>query len=227
MQNLAIPCKTPVIAGRFPLLLVRTPHPGRCTDSLSSCEREIAVCQSSGSVVADQAATSIVRTPGGSPPISICAAMSSPEKFTATSTAASAPATEYARTRSAGLAWADTGLRVADVDGYRCDAAWGVQERAPGFWAQWRAELQRIRPVCCCWRSRRRGHVRARRQQLRWRLGPGGDRGARPAPRGGAEQNPAPAASAVRRVNVRSVTRARIPLAQLVAATFSNTAAIP
>jgi cyclomaltodextrinase len=37
-------------------------------------------------------------------------------------------------------------IRVADVDGFRCDAAWGVQERAPDFWAQWRAELQRIRP---------------------------------------------------------------------------------
>jgi cyclomaltodextrinase / maltogenic alpha-amylase / neopullulanase len=37
-------------------------------------------------------------------------------------------------------------LREADVDGFRCDAAWGVQERRPEFWAQWRAELQRIRP---------------------------------------------------------------------------------
>lgn len=37
-------------------------------------------------------------------------------------------------------------LREADVDGFRCDAAWGVQERNPDFWAQWRAELQRIRP---------------------------------------------------------------------------------
>jgi cyclomaltodextrinase / maltogenic alpha-amylase / neopullulanase len=37
-------------------------------------------------------------------------------------------------------------LRSADVDGFRCDAAWGVQERRPEFWAQWRAELQRIRP---------------------------------------------------------------------------------
>jgi cyclomaltodextrinase / maltogenic alpha-amylase / neopullulanase len=37
-------------------------------------------------------------------------------------------------------------LREAGVDGFRCDAAWGVQERNPAFWAQWRAELQRIRP---------------------------------------------------------------------------------
>jgi cyclomaltodextrinase / maltogenic alpha-amylase / neopullulanase len=37
-------------------------------------------------------------------------------------------------------------LRSADVDGFRCDAAWGVQERRPDFWAQWRGELQRIRP---------------------------------------------------------------------------------
>jgi cyclomaltodextrinase len=37
-------------------------------------------------------------------------------------------------------------VRVADVDGFRCDAAWAVQERAPDFWAQWRAELKRIRP---------------------------------------------------------------------------------
>jgi cyclomaltodextrinase / maltogenic alpha-amylase / neopullulanase len=37
-------------------------------------------------------------------------------------------------------------LREAGVDGFRCDAAWGVQERNPEFWAQWRAELQRIRP---------------------------------------------------------------------------------
>ncbi len=37
-------------------------------------------------------------------------------------------------------------LREAGVDGFRCDAAWGVQERNPEFWGQWRAELQRIRP---------------------------------------------------------------------------------
>ena len=37
-------------------------------------------------------------------------------------------------------------LREAGVDGFRCDAAWGVQERSPEFWTAWRAELQRIRP---------------------------------------------------------------------------------
>jgi glycosidase len=37
-------------------------------------------------------------------------------------------------------------VRVADIDGFRCDAAWGVQERAPDFWPTWCAELKRIRP---------------------------------------------------------------------------------
>lgn len=37
-------------------------------------------------------------------------------------------------------------LREADVDGFRCDAAWGVAERSPGFWAQWCNEVRRIRP---------------------------------------------------------------------------------
>jgi cyclomaltodextrinase / maltogenic alpha-amylase / neopullulanase len=37
-------------------------------------------------------------------------------------------------------------LREANVDGFRCDAAWGVGGRAPGFWAEWTAEVRRIRP---------------------------------------------------------------------------------
>lgn len=37
-------------------------------------------------------------------------------------------------------------LREAGVDGFRCDAAWGVRERNAEFWEQWREELQRIRP---------------------------------------------------------------------------------
>ncbi len=41
-----------------------------------------------------------------------------------------------------GLYW----LQVADVDGFRCDAAWGVRQRRPEFWAQWQADLRRIRP---------------------------------------------------------------------------------
>jgi glycosidase len=30
------------------------------------------------------------------------------------------------------------------IDGFRVDAAWAVRERAPEFWARWRAELKRI-----------------------------------------------------------------------------------
>jgi cyclomaltodextrinase len=37
-------------------------------------------------------------------------------------------------------------LREAGVDGFRCDAAWGVSERAPGFWSEWADEVRRIRP---------------------------------------------------------------------------------
>jgi glycosidase len=37
-------------------------------------------------------------------------------------------------------------LREANVDGFRCDAAWGVQERRPGFWLEWQRELRRIKP---------------------------------------------------------------------------------
>jgi len=33
-----------------------------------------------------------------------------------------------------------------DVDGFRCDAAWGVQARWGQFWADWRAELKTLKP---------------------------------------------------------------------------------
>jgi cyclomaltodextrinase len=35
---------------------------------------------------------------------------------------------------------------VGGVDGYRVDAAWGVRERTPAFYAGWVEELRRIRP---------------------------------------------------------------------------------
>jgi cyclomaltodextrinase / maltogenic alpha-amylase / neopullulanase len=53
---------------------------------------------------------------------------------------------ENAEVRRMATAVAVYWLREAGVDGFRCDAAWGVQERDPEFWVQWRAELQRIRP---------------------------------------------------------------------------------
>ncbi|MDK9700508.1 MAG: alpha-amylase family glycosyl hydrolase, partial [bacterium] len=34
------------------------------------------------------------------------------------------------------------------VDGYRCDVAWGPQNRNSNFWIQWRNELKKIRPDC-------------------------------------------------------------------------------
>jgi cyclomaltodextrinase / maltogenic alpha-amylase / neopullulanase len=37
-------------------------------------------------------------------------------------------------------------VREFDVDGFRVDACWGVQERRPGFWPEWRRELKRIKP---------------------------------------------------------------------------------
>ncbi|MBU1920540.1 T9SS type A sorting domain-containing protein, partial [bacterium] len=33
-----------------------------------------------------------------------------------------------------------------DVDGFRCDVAWGVQQRHDDFWVDWRERLKRIRP---------------------------------------------------------------------------------
>jgi glycosidase len=37
-------------------------------------------------------------------------------------------------------------VRDFDVDGFRVDACWGVQERKPDFWPRWRRELKRIKP---------------------------------------------------------------------------------
>ncbi|HEV7369918.1 alpha-amylase family glycosyl hydrolase [Arenibaculum sp.] len=37
-------------------------------------------------------------------------------------------------------------VREFGIDGFRVDASWGVQERAPEFWPHWRAELKRIDP---------------------------------------------------------------------------------
>ena len=37
-------------------------------------------------------------------------------------------------------------IEAFDVDGYRCDVAWGVMQRTPQFWAQWRRELKEIKP---------------------------------------------------------------------------------
>lgn len=37
-------------------------------------------------------------------------------------------------------------VREFDVDGFRVDACWGVQQRRPDFWPQWRRELKRIKP---------------------------------------------------------------------------------
>lgn len=37
-------------------------------------------------------------------------------------------------------------VRDFDVDGFRVDACWGVQQRRPDFWAEWRRELKRIKP---------------------------------------------------------------------------------
>ncbi|MBK8127908.1 MAG: T9SS type A sorting domain-containing protein [bacterium] len=33
-----------------------------------------------------------------------------------------------------------------DIDGYRCDVAWGPMERSPQFWVDWRRELKKIKP---------------------------------------------------------------------------------
>ncbi|MCB2210633.1 T9SS type A sorting domain-containing protein [bacterium] len=39
-------------------------------------------------------------------------------------------------------------IQEYDVDGYRCDVAWGVQERNPNFWPDWRTALKTIKPEC-------------------------------------------------------------------------------
>jgi cyclomaltodextrinase / maltogenic alpha-amylase / neopullulanase len=37
-------------------------------------------------------------------------------------------------------------VREFDVDGFRVDVAWGIRERRPEFWMEWRHELKRIKP---------------------------------------------------------------------------------
>jgi cyclomaltodextrinase / maltogenic alpha-amylase / neopullulanase len=37
-------------------------------------------------------------------------------------------------------------VREFDIDGYRIDVAWGIRERRPDFWMEWRHELKRIKP---------------------------------------------------------------------------------
>ncbi len=37
-------------------------------------------------------------------------------------------------------------IREFDVDGFRVDAAWGIKRRRPDYWAEWRAEMKRIKP---------------------------------------------------------------------------------
>jgi glycosidase len=37
-------------------------------------------------------------------------------------------------------------IREFDVDGFRVDAAWGIERRAPDYWPEWRTELKRIKP---------------------------------------------------------------------------------
>ncbi|MFZ5434711.1 MAG: alpha-amylase family glycosyl hydrolase, partial [Calditrichota bacterium] len=35
-----------------------------------------------------------------------------------------------------------------DIDGYRCDVAWGPQQRSPQFWVDWRRALKTVKPEC-------------------------------------------------------------------------------
>ena len=37
-------------------------------------------------------------------------------------------------------------VKEFDIDGYRCDVAWGVEERNTQFWQEWRAALKNIKP---------------------------------------------------------------------------------
>ena len=37
-------------------------------------------------------------------------------------------------------------IRECDIDGFRVDAAWGIQQRRPDFWPQWRQALKAIKP---------------------------------------------------------------------------------
>ena len=39
-------------------------------------------------------------------------------------------------------------MRNFEIDGFRCDVAWGVQERNTQFWRDWRKELKNINPQC-------------------------------------------------------------------------------
>jgi cyclomaltodextrinase len=53
---------------------------------------------------------------------------------------------DSAEVRRIALEAAGYWIREAGVDGFRCDAAWGIAARAPGFWREWSAEVRRIRP---------------------------------------------------------------------------------
>jgi hypothetical protein len=37
-------------------------------------------------------------------------------------------------------------IETFDIDGYRCDVAWGPMQRSPQFWVKWRQELKEIKP---------------------------------------------------------------------------------
>ena len=37
-------------------------------------------------------------------------------------------------------------LENFNIDGYRCDVAWAVDQRRPGYWQEWRRELKAIKP---------------------------------------------------------------------------------
>ena len=37
-------------------------------------------------------------------------------------------------------------VREFDIDGFRVDVAWGIKQRRPDFWLEWRRELKRIKP---------------------------------------------------------------------------------
>jgi cyclomaltodextrinase len=45
-----------------------------------------------------------------------------------------------------GLLAAEHWLRETKVDGYRIDAAWGIQRRRPGFWSEFTRRMQQARP---------------------------------------------------------------------------------
>ena len=37
-------------------------------------------------------------------------------------------------------------IREFDIDGYRCDVAWGIEERNSNFWKVMRARLKNLKP---------------------------------------------------------------------------------